>query len=318
MQHLFLSYYGPLNDLSEWNSEVLDTYKFLQTSTHSNKIFLAHNPIWPNLKSIKLPENYDLYILAWGGEIVDVKWIEEVITYIDPSKLILLTDLEHVDLPLIKQFRIIHHHQLTKIFEQSKSFDINLNSYKNRKYKVSCLHGERNRDHRIKLSNHIKNNKNLIHNFDLGKFEWSTESWEWRIEPYLNSLINITSESFFETFDAHRPFTYLTEKTFKPIMAGCVGVHFGQHLAYKKLQEYGFVTADCLGLSYDTIPNDEERFDQFIYELHYLIDNLNLSVMEEIVRHNHNWYWNKFYSVIEEKNRLEAALILEYIDNYFR
>lgn len=316
MNNLLKSCYRPLTEKVEWSSELLDNYKFLKSTKHIDKIFLAHNPIWPNLKNIKLPTNYDLYILAWGGEIVDVKWIEDVITYIDPKQLLLITDLEHVELD-IKKFKFTHHHQLTRIFEHTKDFDIKFSSYKSRKHKSSCLHRAKDRPHRELLSSKLKRN-DVLNNFNTSEMLWDTEQWEWRIEPFIDSLTNITSESFYETFNAHRPYTYLTEKTFKPIMAGCLGIHYGQPFAYQKLRNYGFLTADSLGLTYDTILNDEQRFDVFINELNLLLDNLDLKAMQEIVEYNHYWYWNKFYKGELEKNRLVEQLILEYIDNYFR
>lgn len=320
MNPLLQSHYAPLTKQIPHGSELLDNYNFLQSAKHSDKIYIAHNPIWPSTNKIVLPTNYDLYILAWGGEIVDVKWIDEVTTYIDPSKLILITDLEHVELSNVKKFTLTHHHQLPKLFEYTKDHIVDLSAYKSRKYKISCLQRGKDREHRINLANFLKDKNFFINNFDNNGLLWSDDQWEWRIEPYLNSLINITSESSFDTFDRYRPYTYLTEKTFKPIMAGCLGMHFGHPFGYKKLEGYGFLSANSLGFMYDDVLDDFKRFERFTIDLDNLLDYLTpkLSQMQEIVEYNHNWFWHKFYNSEKEKNRLNEQLILEYIDNYFR
>lgn len=321
----FYSFYGNLLDC-HWNSEIFDIYKFLTKLKKSQNIYIAYNPIWPSNQNINVPLNKDLYILGWGGELIDLMWIKKLLTQIPEEKIILLSDLEFTNTK-IKTFRFIHHHYLTKLFESTKSHKIDFKNYQKRNFKSSVLIHRATKD-KIKLIDLLSNNKNILHNFDVfpknitdiktikNSLLWDKDPWEWRIPPFLDCLTNITCESICDNSSHFSAYTYLTEKSFKPIMAGCVGLHYGQVNGYKKLKEYGFKTADSLGFTYDTIFNESSRFETFKNEiLHFIDSNLDYEKLEEIVLHNYNYYWNDFFDFISEKNKIEEKKCIDYITN---
>lgn len=249
---------------------------------------------------------------------VDVKWIEYMLYRgISKESIILLTDLETVDVPC-QRFKIMHHHQLTKLFSSTQLFDINLDDYHSRPHVASCIQGVRDRPHRRALAQYVLSKKCIINNLTHDGFLWSDDQWEWRIAPYISCWMNITSESFYETFDQYRPYTYLTEKTFKPIMSGTLGLHHGQHGGYAKLEDLGFRTARELGLTYDSITDDDLRFHTFKNEVDLLLDNLDVGKMAAIVKHNVQHFWNEFYHHVVQRNRIVEQHVLDYVDNYFR
>lgn len=73
---------------------------------------------------------------------------------------------------------------------------------------------------------------------------------------YTNSLLTVVTESHYE-----QEGLFITEKTLRPIALGHPFVILGQPHIHAKLNELGFKT-DFLN-SYDSIVNDQERFDKF-------------------------------------------------------
>lgn len=99
-------------------------------------------------------------------------------------------------------------------------------------------------------------------------------------EPYLDSYINITSETNF--FDAG---VYFSEKTWKPILNLQPFISINYHNSLDYLKELGLKTfSPFIDESYDKIANPAERIAT-IYEE---IMRLNALPIEEI----HNWYYS--------------------------
>lgn len=103
--------------------------------------------------------------------------------------------------------------------------------------------------------------------------EFEREQIDWvtiKPETYLNSYINITTESNFETDDIH-----ITEKSFKPFYFYQIPVFFSTHNHLKVLNErYGFdMFDDLIDHSYDLEPNHRKRFSMAFNELIKLYNN---------------------------------------------
>lgn len=90
----------------------------------------------------------------------------------------------------------------------------------------------------------------------------------WDHPAYMDAVINISNESFWHTFregcDYVYPGPFFTEKTWKPIMAGCPFLAVGQAHSYQALTEVGFRFDYGLDLSYDCILNDHQRAKQIL------------------------------------------------------
>jgi hypothetical protein len=101
-------------------------------------------------------------------------------------------------------------------------------------------------------------------------------------EPYLDSYINITSETNF--YDAG---VYFSEKTWKPIINLQPFISVNYHNSLKYLKELGLKTFHpFIDETYDTIENPQERMSAIYNE----IMRLNSKPIEEI----HEWYHSIF------------------------
>ena len=71
-----------------------------------------------------------------------------------------------------------------------------------------------------------------------------------------SSLINLTSETFY-----YEPGLFLSEKTWKPILAGQMFIIIGQKHTLKRLRDIGFETfGHIFDESYDNMDNDKRMY----------------------------------------------------------
>lgn len=78
---------------------------------------------------------------------------------------------------------------------------------------------------------------------------------------YQQSLLSVVTESHFS-----EPGLFITEKTFRPIALGHPFIVLGQPFLLKKMNDFGFKT-NFLDTSYDSIIDDQTRFDMFHEQL---------------------------------------------------
>ena len=123
-------------------------------------------------------------------------------------------------------------------------------------------------------------------------------SIEWRVpDIFYSALINVV----FET----RPYAWaygsLTEKTWKPIMAGIpfIWISFPHHMRYLKSLGYKFYS--FIDYGFDSIEDDFTRYKAVYYEFKRL-NNFSLEQLKEMIdseshiaEHNKNVFYNKDY-----------------------
>ena len=100
-------------------------------------------------------------------------------------------------------------------------------------------------------------------------FDWAQNTpvanGNWRTPPYQNALINFTNESFHYSaseIDGKQfvyPAPYLTEKTWKPLLAGRPFLAVGQYRTYLTLNELGLKSDFGFPTEYDQDPGDLTR-----------------------------------------------------------
>jgi hypothetical protein len=117
---------------------------------------------------------------------------------------------------------------------------------------------------------------------------------------YKNSLITVTTETAF-----HQPGMFITEKTFKPIVAGHPFMILGQYRILETLREMGYqVDFPGIDQSYDTIINPQKRFLAFHDSLRKWISlekKLKLEYMiKAIPMVKHNKYIYNSHDYIQE------------------
>ena len=135
----------------------------------------------------------------------------------------------------------------------------------------------------------------------------------WLNACYTDSLINLTNESFhysntiIDNQDYCWPGPYLTEKTFKPLLAGRPFLVVGQYQTYEFLHSLGFNVNFGFDISYDNDSGDMTR----ICKLFKTLDHINVTSKKQLfdasvdaVEYNLKWIQsNNFYDHCQSINQ---------------
>jgi len=137
---------------------------------------------------------------------------------------------------------------------------------------------------------------NWADNFDLSK-NTPLLNANWHLPPYSDALINLTNESFNYSLSVKHgqdyvyPGPYLTEKTWKPLLAGRPFVAVGQWQTLSTLKELGFDIDFGWNNDYDADFGDLTRIKK-IFDTLEEINNCDIKQLYEqslpAVRHNAN------------------------------
>jgi hypothetical protein len=135
---------------------------------------------------------------------------------------------------------------------------------------------------------------------------------DWLNSAYMDALINLTNESFHysQTEVNDQPYCwpgpYITEKTFKPLLAGKPFLAVAQYQTYDFLRYLGFKTDFGLDLDYDQDPGDLTR----IGKIFKVIDAVNETSTQilfdssiDAVKYNLSWiHSNNFHLHCQDLN----------------
>lgn len=154
--------------------------------------------------------------------------------------------------------------------------------------KLEDMHG-----HEVGLA-HIENldfgrlNSAIFLNFNDGYNQTMNSpinNGDWRVDAYTDSLINFSNESFhysLTTDDGIKfwcyPGPYLTEKTWKPLLAGRPFLAVGQAYSYQRLASQGLCTDFGFEHTYDQDSGDLTRIDKIFR----VIDDINQRSLQEL------------------------------------
>lgn len=129
----------------------------------------------------------------------------------------------------------------------------------------------------------------------------------WHIPAYEECVFNFTNESFHYSLSRKNniefkyPGPYFTEKTWKPLIAGCGIIAIGQQNTYRSLEQLGFKFDYNIDLSYDTIPGDIDRFITLLPAIENFLINTDVDELNSIVRpsaeHNQQHILNGRYAL---------------------
>jgi hypothetical protein len=145
----------------------------------------------------------------------------------------------------------------------------------------------------------------------------------WSLSPYTDAVINLTNESFHysNTEINGRPFRnpgpYITEKTFKPLLAGQAFLSVGQADTYKFLSNLGFKVNFGFNIEFDQDAGDLSRI-KLIFETIDKIKNTSVRQLQdqsiESVTHNLQHIKSKnLTDYVNVFNRKSIETIIEYI-----
>jgi hypothetical protein len=121
---------------------------------------------------------------------------------------------------------------------------------------------------------------------------------DWRTPAYTDALINLTNESFHysattvENYSCCWPGPYLTEKTFKPLLAGRPFLAVGQYQTYAWLKQLGLKVDFGFDISYDSDTGDLTRIEKIFNTIDFINQNSIKSLFEsslDAVKYNLQW-----------------------------
>jgi len=145
----------------------------------------------------------------------------------------------------------------------------------------------------------------------------------WQIAPFQDAWINLTNESWhysrtiIDNHDFYYPGPYLTEKTFKPLLAGRPFLAVGQYHTYKTLKDLGLRVDFGFDIGYDQDSGDLTRIKGIFSAIDH-IQNTNLDYLFQsgidAVRHNLNYIKNNNLFVhCEDLNTESVKSIKDFI-----
>jgi len=110
---------------------------------------------------------------------------------------------------------------------------------------------------------------NVEHNNPISNSNWDHPA-------YMDSVININNESFWHSFRHGskyvHPGPFFTEKTWKPMIAGCPVLIAGQVHSHSSLAEVGFKFDYGMDLDFDLEPDDHDRVKKILLLLQEIAD----------------------------------------------
>jgi hypothetical protein len=143
---------------------------------------------------------------------------------------------------------------------------------------------------------------------------------DWHKEPYTNALVTCTNETFNYSlsFKKDQPFTfpgpYISEKTFKPLLAGRPFVAVGQAQTLEYLNMIGFRTDFGWPTDYDNDPGDLTRIQKIFSTLESIqsqtIEQLyeqSLSAVQHNTQHIINGNLAEICNNLNQMNRQEIV-----------
>lgn len=113
-----------------------------------------------------------------------------------------------------------------------------------------------------------QNNTNLVHD-GFAKYELFNQQWGevyLKAEPYLDTYFSLVTETVFDY-----PYSFRTEKIWKPIAIGHPFIAVSNHGYYRDLHRLGFQTfGKLIDESFDLIEDHEQRLQRIVQEVEWL------------------------------------------------
>ena len=146
---------------------------------------------------------------------------------------------------------------------------------------------------------------------------------DWRVPAYTDAAINFTNEGFHYSYsirdghDFYWPGPYVTEKTWKPLLAGCAFVAVGQANIHHTLRSLGFCFDYGIDLGHDQNIYDLDRlellFDVVDAVLSHSAQELT-TLTSSSTQHNLNWIQNgQFDLQCQSRNKTELAVLEHFL-----
>ena len=205
-------------------------------------------------------------------------------------------------------------YQATDYLKGLKSSDKN--------FLFECLLG-RKKPHRDQIYNHVKHNNKILTKYSTSEYSINFENAdEWMSDvktdinvkhtveqiQYMNKTVRLSQLIPLEAYNrsyysivaetnTDNSFTFLTEKTAKPLIAGRLFVVAGNKNSLKTLQHLGFKTFDSvIDESYDSVDGQYKRIKAMLEQVDYLCSQDPEEIYKKIdpvVKHNRDLILNR-------------------------
>jgi len=324
----FDTFYGPLTDFNFSSDKLMGStplecgndLNFLANVRDKQNTFLAIRGDWS--QSLP-PSNYDTYIITNLGEAADHNWLERINQF--PGRKIIITSQhtgDTINSNNTTYFYMEHMHWYTKL-----SFDWFSKQYRkplaDRQFNFGCLNGRPDWHKEEILKTLLDNYKNLQYTwledpinpnyqckYKIPIQKVDGHGWTSNNHIYNDCKLIWVTESLCDSID-NKLQGYITEKTIKPIVSKCMFIMIGQRLSYARLRGLGFETfEDHFGINWD----EEWDFERVEYTKN-LIRNFDFDLnQQDLVDYNYDYFYNKFFDVIDKRNTQMKEQILEFIN----
>jgi organic radical activating enzyme len=138
----------------------------------------------------------------------------------------------------------------------------------------------------------------------MGKDNYGGGTWYPVADWYYNtSYVSI----YVETIAATKGYSFITEKTFDPLIKGNFILPFGHQHLVQYIRDYGFKLPKWIDYSYDTIQNDDERFAAYLSSVKQVmvlkLDDLHTKYEEDrdILEYNRSIFTTKPYDKFHDR-----------------
>jgi hypothetical protein len=132
-------------------------------------------------------------------------------------------------------------------------------------------------------------------------------------EYYQNTYLSIYVETITNSMHEVR---CVTEKTFEPLIKGNFILPFGYRGMIQDIKEYGFIMPNWINYHYDTIADDEMRFQYFLYEVDAALGKSKEHLHElylsdkHILEHNRKIFYDRPYDGFYNKLKSRYDLLV--------
>lgn len=346
------TYKGTLDQYNFTSPEIGNLLEFLQDCTHKEKIWLVDST---DLLFDMPPKGYDTYIIGCFGELANLEYLNKLDKEYSTSKLVCLTSQDLTNCCSLENFQIFyieHLHKLKTYFPQTDVKSLldrnNLHSITSRRFEP-----QRYLFTAALLTLYPNSIYSLVRMFESKRFGFEQLALElenrfaytisdplieskikkllddepkilpghqWSIDndAYLNSKCHWVTESIFLSLE-NAPTAYITEKTIKPIVAGCAFVLIGQSGVYHRLHQLGFQTNyDLFGIEFDHGHIDSIRIEKILALMKKLDDEFifdNVSQLQQSVNYNYNHFYNQLASTCDQLNAQAKLDAVKYINS---
>ena len=161
----------------------------------------------------------------------------------------------------------------------------------------------------------LKDKKHTLDNFNDTRFSNYYSS----IPAYTDCLVNISNETYTQSFinGINLPGPFITDKTWKPLLAGCALLSQGSKGVYAYLEKFGFIFDYPWDNDYDLIDGD---IDRYIAALEKLDDIFNLDFcflanqLDRSTRYNYDYI--RSHDFIKKIQLLNEKYFSDFYSNY--